>query len=345
MAALAAIFGAFPGMWRRVDRERYLPMVADDLGVRLDVRHSSDMRRDIEAMLRVCAAHWGGVSARHAIAPQARWAARDSAVAGMKEPPVLVARLQPEADTGTFWLQVYLQWGSSAPELTHADTSRSALSRAPLVLDRLQHRLLHERDDLRGLPLTIEFVLPYEMLSEPVDEWTIGMPPYRLGHTYPVVVRTPDRHADTKSRAAWMRKWRWVSTYGRDVDPDAVYWCPTMDAEQLPSDAASERRVCHILPAPPGPVRDSRSRLHAALAAGVPAILWSREVRDPANIEHQLVHRSRECPVQQLAHLVLDLRIESDQRDADPEHIGNGLTLLWDDYVRSPPMDMDLVIP
>lgn len=460
MAALAAIFGAFPGMWRRVDRERYLPMIEDDLGVRLEVRYSGDMRRDIEAMLGACAEHWGGiwalvealevfydnpevrrlraqvalhlaepvltaqerarlgrllngmekptaswlrrayqivapwapalaptpanlldvavkledhpprpggipslvtfldlvvngadspelhrlldtVAARHVIAPEARRAARDSAMAKLlNERPVLVARLRPEADTDTFWLQVYLQWGSSAPELQHADSNPGALARARLVLDKL----LHERDNLRGLAMTIEFVLPYDMLSEPVDDWHVGTPSYRLGHTYPVVVRTPDRHADTQNLAAWEQKWRQVQAHGDAVDPDVICWSPAADATRLSRDLVNQpRRVCLILPRPPEPVRDG-SRLHAALAAGVVAVLWSRQIRDPADVETQLVVRSQACPVRQLPHLVLDLRVES-HRDADPEHIGNGLTLLWDDYLRNPPIDMDLIIP
>lgn len=61
VATLATIFASFPGMRLMADRRRYLPMVADDLGVALDYEQTGDRRADIEGMLRVCAAHWGGI--------------------------------------------------------------------------------------------------------------------------------------------------------------------------------------------------------------------------------------------------------------------------------------------
>src|SRR5688572_14148790 len=61
VAALTAIFGSFPGLRLLSDRQRYLPIVADDLGVTLDVDQTGDRRRDIERMLRACAGHWGGI--------------------------------------------------------------------------------------------------------------------------------------------------------------------------------------------------------------------------------------------------------------------------------------------
>ena len=444
MAALTAIFSAFPGMRLVADRVRYLPFVADDLGVTFDhIEQSGDRALDVERMLRACAQHWGGIwalvealglfyegpdierlhvqVARHLAEPvlnasergeltrlldhvslatpwlrrahriaapwappmteppesaldvaqeleelpaepggvpcllvfvavvlhetgdehlvswfdvvTARWALdadqRESllreAAARLGEQPVLIARLRPEPETDTVWTYVYLQWGGATPDLQYADAVPRRLADVPLVLGEL----LHEHDDLRGLDLTLEFVLPHDLMHVPVDEWYVGDRPYQLGHTYPVVIRPPDRHADVDGLPAWEARWRLVCD-GDVADPEAVYWNPAATASTLAADLVAEpRRQCAVLPGPPAPYL-----LESALTSGLPAVVWRRSVSSVAAVEQELVDPCRNAPVRDHPRTALDLRL----RQCD-------LTLLWDDYDRRPPIDLELVLP
>jgi hypothetical protein len=446
MAALTAIFSAFPGMRLVADRVRYLPMVADDLGVTFDhIEQSGDRALDVERMLQACAQHWGGIWAlvealglfyegpdierlrvqvtRHlpepvlnasergrltrlldrvSLAPlwlrrahriaapwaapmteppssaldvaqdledlpadsggvpcllvfvavvlsetgdeqlvawfdqvTARWALDADqrerllreAAARLGEQPVLIARLRPEPETDTVWTYVYLQWGRATPDLQYADAAPRRLAEVPRVLDEL----LHDRDDVRGLDLTLEFVLPDELINVPVDEWHVGDRPYQLGHNYRVVIRPPDRHADVDGLPAWETRWRLVCDSDA-ADPDAVHWDPAASAATFAADLVDDpRRLCAVLPGPPTP---DRELLRAALTAGLPVVVWRRSRSSALAVERELVDPCRHVPVREHPRAALDLRL----RQCD-------LTLLWDDFDRRPPIELELVLP
>jgi vWA-MoxR associated protein C-terminal domain/Trypsin-like peptidase domain/vWA-MoxR associated protein middle region 0/Effector-associated domain 2 len=101
----------------------------------------------------------------------------------------------------------------------------------PLTLDEVPGHLgLHlRRVTGRSLgpvgALTIEFVLPYELLSHPVDQWRIsaGEPTTRpLGAQYSVVVRSLDRMQSTIYHHRWAARWRFLRAHEQTPHAQAI---------------------------------------------------------------------------------------------------------------------------
>jgi len=135
-------------------------------------------------------------------------------------------------------------------------------------------------------PLVLEFILPWELLGEPVEWWhkeADSASPTPLVMDYAVLVRSLER----LRKAAWHRPWhnRWRLFKEQPADSHS-YWNHRGRSHfhlerELKED---ERAVCLVLSEPPG--TDSPSSRHeflAALRAGIPAMIWHRnDCSDPA---------------------------------------------------------------
>jgi len=127
---------------------------------------------------------------------------------------------------------------------------------------------------LSGESVIVEFVLPAELLDEPVHLWQVFRQSYaRLGYRYPVVLRDLDRFTDEESRHHARARWDYLST----CDGTPMHWFGCED----PRSSEDVYRWFELSPQHaafglPGPAsRDpGRSALDAAIYAGVPVALW-----------------------------------------------------------------------
>ncbi len=205
--------------------------------------------------------------------------------------------------------------------------------------------------------LTVEFILPHDLLGHPVDQWQTGAQgesyPFiqrRLGVEYPVVVRSLERLRDRRVRNRWRQKWEWLRENGHAVDVGAVRWLKQpgqIRPEALMSELMHDAKpVCLVLMFPPGPTAElGGQELAAGLHAGVPVVAWCRDGGDPGVFESEVTRFLSASGLAGLPQLALRLRQEAVRQGQPTDHVGLHLTLLWDDADRLPERDARLAAP
>ncbi|MER6632704.1 hypothetical protein ABT301_31545 [Streptomyces sp. NPDC000987] len=214
--------------------------------------------------------------------------------------------------------------------------------------DRLQQtvtdviRRVEETGGDRLAEVSLEFVLPFELLNLPVDRWprdTSEVPGVPLAVDYPVVVRSLDRLQNRDWYRFWRSRWQQLA---RDEHPSKSVYVNVARSngdhlrglEARLSD--DEHCVALVLSEPPVPTRaHSRRELQAALRSGLPVVIWHREGRSPQEfrdvIDGLLAEGLRRFPAK-----VAAFRRRAAIEDEDATHIGRHLAVLWDDPDRKP---------
>jgi vWA-MoxR associated protein C-terminal domain/vWA-MoxR associated protein middle region 0/Effector-associated domain 2 len=301
---------------------------------------SQSTHNPIETSLRMWARH---VAERLRISQEAIRRVRAEAATLGRQTMYVITDLRPhDLDDDLYLMSVWLQRWREEPVPLHRDDQPRRLPEVPAKLDELLRRRPALGEQVNEL--TLEFVLPRRILCCPVDEWEIGGElPYQLGIVYPVVVRDRDRIGETTSHPDWRRKWAWIVANGHLPDAAAVHWEPDVGGQALLARLLrDERRVCLVLPSPPFPHRrPAFAMLGYGLRAGVPAIVWSRNNWDIAD----LVDRLRNHPLAELPQLALRLRQEANEQHPDMDHVGRHLSLLFDSADRLPPAELPLTEP
>jgi len=185
-------------------------------------------------------------------------------------------------------------------------------------------------------PVLVEFIVPVELLGEPVEDWPIGADEpgeERIGWHYPVVLRDLGRCRQPRLHGRWRHGWErlrrvertWFTWFACDTDATAERFF------------ATERRGPVAFTGPPLTGR-RRELLGAGLKAGVPAMLWRRD---------DCVPTPSGCDCGEFVQLV-ESALAGTPLAALPEHVqvfrmngaGDGrrhrLALLWDDPSRWP---------
>jgi hypothetical protein len=233
----------------------------------------------------------------------------------------------------------------------------------PAALGRLWAQgLLRERLRVVDMSkLTLEFILPHELLSSlAVDEWKIppGVASVRIGSRCRVVVRPLERvYASVRSSleddfqmasSGWERRWNVLLQQAKEPKPEWVMSPAEHEQERLLARLLREEVVCLALAltSPQIPEEIRRQVLQLSILHGVPIALWSRQAGVTPDAVRAffapMLSRLRELP---------DAARESRREAlgaADPSHPGHYMTLLWDDPTRVPPdarPDADLHAP
>jgi hypothetical protein len=201
------------------------------------------------------------------------------------------------------------------------------------------------------LDIVIEFVLPRDLLSTPVDEWrALDDDEVPLGWSKPVVVRDLSRFnepvpRELERRAAELR-----------ANPDDLATTLQWKDCRHPQGPAESFRAWLRGPNKPlavglAGVWSSSTMVTSAVGGGVPILLWSRMTCDehPASgpeagqqclaiqFSTAVTDRLRGVRMDALPAQVHELRTEAGQSPADQTHCGRGISLLWDDPRRRPP--------
>ncbi|MFD6294056.1 VMAP-related conflict system protein [Streptomyces sp. NPDC060235] len=207
--------------------------------------------------------------------------------------------------------------------------------------------------------LLVEFALPATRLhTVPVDDWYLLNEWAPLGLQYPVVLRALDRAPEASF--SWRDRWEHLRTAGRsEAGRSGVSWVDCRsdgDRARMFAVLQQQEQISLLaLSSDPGSAQ-GRTALLAALYAGLPAAVWTRNHCagrcQPAKPSGDHPRESLPCrgdlfrtaveahlagvELRDLPSLVRRLRIDS-RAAPDPDHCGQGLVLLWDDPTRPPP--------
>lgn len=307
--------------------------------------------------------------------PAARLTAeRDAAAsaAGAPAPPytsclVRAERCDPGGDR--YRLAAWLYRGGRCLGIKLQDDTPHPVEAIPAAAEVLIARLQPFVQHLDPESLLFEFLLPWEALGWPVDEWNLRgggeMPaPRPIGRCGPVVVRSLDRLRDGWSTAQWLARWErlgeppagdgpppgphWLHGDGTpdgETEPDGPADGPpepeheplVADASALPALAgrlASRKEIsCLFLTYPYPCLPAVPDALQCAIQEGVPAAVWWRPrpngAAPPGRPRRVADLVALDGGLAGLPGTVLALRQQAAQRPKEV-HDGTGIAVLWD---------------
>jgi hypothetical protein len=262
---------------------------------------------------------------------EAAWPERGGTYLVIECRPAVTA---PDRFQFTAWLQkgpgpgTTLHRGNRPRPLAElADLLEELLTSQPIVVNR-------EDPDLN-----IEFVLPRELLNEPLDQLNVSIAGLhrRLGIDYPVMLRSLDRMRERALHHNWRRKWdrlredparaeiHWIGAPG-EFDQDLLY-----------------RRLCDqsiVATAMPFPSRPSDpDEVLIGLHAGIPIMVFCRHLREVESFTSE-VKRLLGPDLSLLPSRLLSLRKQADLGDGtgrpEDEPLGLHLSAIVDDADRIP---------
>lgn len=190
--------------------------------------------------------------------------------------------------------------------------------------------------------VTLEFILPWELLNAPVDWWykeSLSTRPTPLTMDYPVVVRSLERLRTRRWHRAWHARWQRLK---QDPGSARTYWSKPAGHDYhtlLETELKSDDHVSSlVLSEPPDGDNAGRKEIEAALRSGLPVIVWQRSGRHDSHFREALsllvaAEGLADLPVRARELRRQALRLDPDARD---NHIGRHLTVLWDDPERQP---------
>jgi hypothetical protein len=186
--------------------------------------------------------------------------------------------------------------------------------------------------------LTLEFLLPRDLLDLPVEKWTkrgFQGANGTLGEDHPVVLRSLERMERADTHGRWAKRWDALVT----GCGGPVHWFP--DDGGRGRLLADPQPVMVVLSDPPGGRRSGRpgfDELAESLRAGVPIVVWDRRGGvDPA-FRDELRELTSRKGILRLPDAVRSLRIEAEGEDPAEggSTLGRHAALLWDDPYRLP---------
>jgi hypothetical protein len=195
-------------------------------------------------------------------------------------------------------------------------------------------------------PVTIEFVLPWELLNAPVDTWykeLSSRSPTPLAMDYLIVVRSLERLYSRQWHRLWRSRWRILIDGSYAEQP--VYFAQP-DQTDIRLDAILRREmnvVAMVLHQPPTPSSVGESQALAGLRAGLPILIWHRSQLVDPSVRAVVSSLLEELPSGRrgLAQLpariaLLRQRAWGEEAGGGSRHVGHGLAILWDDPHRQP---------
>ncbi|NTU81172.1 MAG: CHAT domain-containing protein [Chloroflexales bacterium] len=267
----------------------------------------------------------------------------------------------------TLVVQLSLAPGEVAPDLERPETvsvimdawllpqaDQPLVTRQGLTLDQAparfaeleQHARLRARVGPGGL--SVEFLLPLELLAYDVDQWPVAFGlrrqrPIPVGRVHPVVVRSLDRLLAVEQQTIfplWQQRWQQrLAMRAASLDQALVLIDnPTAYRFDVVQAAVLRRETIMLLQT--APVAEGSEELLAlldtAIAAGLPALLLVRGgCPEPAQTAQLLRAELMRRLFDALPWLAQEQRIAA---ASSSNHYGDRLTLLYDDPEHIPPL-------
>ncbi|MFE6828387.1 SAV_2336 N-terminal domain-related protein [Streptomyces sp. NPDC057690] len=241
-----------------------------------------------------------------------------------------------------FYLSHWLQSDEEGWHPVLGETVHLGRGELPGAVERLIEAVEARWADLRQ-PVILEFILPRELINEPVEWWwkesdsTFATP---LAMDYQVVVRSLER----LQRAAWHRPWhtKWRQLKEHPGQCRAHWSEPGLDGSYL---FRLERElkedpdaVCLILSQPPSEDFGADRELLAGLRAGVPMMIWQRGDCSDAAFREAVGQIVQDLNPDRVTERFRRLRYEALALGPDrwDQHVGRHLAILLDDPDRKP---------
>ncbi|MFV0134066.1 effector-associated domain 2-containing protein [Streptomyces sp. HMX87] len=256
----------------------------------------------------------------------------------------VVVRVQPCSDQRRdVWLTCWTSAGDTW-EPRQRDDRRMPFADVPAHVARLVDQ---EEARLRTHQggVVLEFILPVDMVNEPVEDWPRSSPfgevagdasfTPSLGADYNVVIRSLERMEALQLHRVWNERWNVLTrgTQGR------VHRCKQGDgAQQQLLYAQLKQNPDIVVMALGSSPQDAagRSELMLGLQAGLPVLLWAHQghlgARETAAAERVAETGAWEA----LLDHVTRLRFAPDPRDDGQGCIRSRIAVLWDDPNRLP---------
>jgi len=311
---------------------------------RLDDSVPAESRQRLRGLVRALAEEWDvPEDALVATAATASTDAPDEA-AGLATAYLIIQFEKYGGDDDTFIMSHWYQWASptwSPVRGEHRYVRNGDLEAAvDEVLSETERRWAHQAG-----PVTIEIVLPWQLVNEPVDTWRKELRssvPSPLVVEYPLVIRSLERLRSPEWHRRWRVRWRGVAAGGGSsrifcAAPDQV------DAQLEALLTGDEAAVVLVLSDSPLPDSAAERQLLVGVRSGVPAIVWHR---DPVlAVELCRVLRSMVESANGFAGGMAQLPMHasklrksawSEDPSASGRHVGHGFVILWDDPMRQP---------
>lgn len=247
-----------------------------------------------------------------------------------KSVPSLQIELEPHDDNindghkPQYRPRFYL-WSELRREWIRADGSFHSLNEIGVIIRQVLEHVGRERIDTESI--TIEFFLPTDLLSTPVEQLGRDSIGVTLGDEYSVVVRPLDRARDPGHRGhfRWKTSWsKFKSATQRQALESSML--QILNAEHFAEESrylfeAFRNLICL------GIDRTDSRILRLAVNAGLPIVLWSRH--ENTKVNGTLRHLICEQHLPNLPRHVFDTRVQKDTS-------GLTVSLLWDDYEKLP---------
>jgi hypothetical protein len=269
------------------------------------------------------------------------------------------ALVERPVPTGDCYLVLWLEAFGANPEhyLVTARFQRAGRSKTlissdePMPIEELAEVLDHlvsrdpevTRDAVSRL--VVELVVPRKVIGRDFDQWPIAPAGFSrpIGVQHPLVVRPAERLDTPALHRQWRRKWAWLKEHGHDprMSVAATHWIRS-PSEVNPLQLMIQMMVPDtpvriVLGFAPPPANDlSSDEYAAAVHSGAPAIIWCRDGRSADAFESELRRLIDDHALLVLPDLIHRYRQEAHYPDAQPNHLGRHLTLVWDDFDRKP---------
>ncbi|HYO71168.1 MAG TPA: effector-associated domain EAD1-containing protein [Archangium sp.] len=240
---------------------------------------------------------------------------------------------------------------SRFPRVIFQEERAWKLEEVPQALKRiwLRRELAEPLKQLGDAKLTVEFLLPRELLLHAVEDWRV-LPGAPIGARYQVVVRSLERaYAEVKTpleveledlplaSAPWNEKWRLFSSSPQSpARPVWVHRPADHQGNRFFADLVLPEVVCLALTMTPPAISEMtlRELLRHCLVNGMPMALWARKPEGSGE-EIQTFFDGLLKELSQLPGAVRQARWQGFSSD-DAGHLGKHLTLVWDDPNRLP---------
>ncbi|MCX4669674.1 hypothetical protein OG453_23825 [Streptomyces sp. NBC_01381] len=256
-------------------------------------------------------------------------------------PAYLMIQFEPDGvDPDRYFLSHWRQSDAEGWHPVPGETLHLHRDDLPAEVETLIEQTEERWSDLRQ-PVVLEFILPWELLGEPVEWWhkeSSTLSPTPLVMDYSVLVRSFERLRKAAWHRPWHNKWRQLKERPAESHP---YWKqPEQSHFHLERELKEDdHAVCLVLSQPPGTdSRSSHQEFMAGLRAGVPAMIWHRgDCGDPA-FREAVADLVQDRGLSGLLNRAGNWRKEA--LALGPEgwdnHVGRHLAILLDDPERRP---------
>jgi hypothetical protein len=248
-----------------------------------------------------------------------------------------------------FTLRMYSWRNTDDVQCRYTSEEPCAVGTMQKILDKFIASEFDEDDELQA----IEFFMPCGLISLKVDQWLTeegGFIPTILGKEYQVIMRLNRRqqhHAGKRIkirsslRQKWKEKWSLFQNHTKSCPESVVWICDHKDynVKKLCERFTCSDSACLIMTFMPYDPPNEIGLGHAILDAGIPVALCFRTYEQHIGYTETVRNDIKKIISNgNLFNLPKVIHQKRQQANCE-EHIGNHLTLIWDDPARTIPKE------